>query len=805
MILHYLTIALRNLERQRLSAFINVLGLSLGLACFSLFLLYAVNEFSYDRFHTQGSNIYRVYDWWKFAGREGSESSSATPIGPAMKNDFADVENFVRIQAEGERLVRIDGKLQSAKLMFADPQILSVFTFPLIEGDTIYALKDPSNIILTRSKAMQFFGETKVVGKQIEIWEDGQYESFTVAGVTEDIPVNSTIRFEMLGSFDRVLNTPMGQKSASSWTMTIGISVYVQLRPGSNLMKEPERLASFRQQYFPNEAADLKKEGQWDGRGTLPTGYGLQPLANVHTDVNIDHGAADPKNIWMLVGIAGGVLVIACINFIILSIGRSAGRSKEVGVRKITGGRRKQLIFQFLAESMLLTFFSALLSVGIAQILLPFFNELSGQPLTFSFRQYPEMVALMLATITVTGVLAGSYPAFVLSGLRPTEVLKKKTKLAGSNFFTRSLVTFQFVISVVLIIVTVVILQQLSFMRSKDLGFQKEHVVMVAAQGTDTYQQFKQMLESQTAVTGVTASVMGMGAGEGQMGRAYDFEGKNEGVIEYPVDANFLSVMGMKLVAGRNFNPDLTSDTVISVIVNETLVVKGLNTTPEKVLGMQIQSARKDQSPKTIIGVVKDFHYEALTHNVRPQLFMQPADFKPSCFFVRLKNASPETVKLLQSAWKKVAPDLPFRYSFVDQKFDAFYKAEERWARIVGWAGNICVFLACLGLFGLASLASVNRTKEIGIRKVLGASVIGITRLLCRDFVMIVLIAIAIASPLAWYVMKQWLAHFAYSIELTWLTFVLTGLLVLAIAIVTVSFETIKAALADPAKSLRSE
>ena len=803
MIFHYITIALRNLERQKMSAFINVLGLSLGLACFSLFLLYAVHEFSYDRFHEKGANIYRVYEWWKFTEREGSAGSSATPIGPAMKSDLADVENFVRIQGPGESLVRVDGKMQSAKLTFADPQILSVFTFPLIAGDASRALDDPNNIVLTRSKALQFFGTTDVIGKQLEIRENGQYKPFIVTAVAEDVPANSTIRFDMLGSFDRVLNTTWGQESASSWTMTIGISVYVLLHPGSNLMNEPERLAAFRKTYFPNEGADLKKERLWDGRGEIPSNYGLQPLADVHTDITIDRGASDPKKIWMLIGISGGVLAIACINFIVLSIGRSAGRSREVGVRKISGSRRKQLISQFLSESMLLTLCSALLGLGIAQVLLPFFNEVSGRSLTLSFGEYPEMIGLLLATIIVTGVLAGSYPALVLSGLKPVEALKNKVRLAGSNLFTKSLVTFQFVLSVALIIATVVIIRQLSFMHTKDLGFQKEHVVAVAAQGAD-YKLFRQLIESHTAVNAITASSIGLGAGEGQMGGRCDLNGRQETVIEYPVEANFLEVMGMKLVVGRNFNADLTSDTVNAVIVNETLV-RALNTTPEKALGMQVPSFRKDSPPKTIIGVVRDFHYEALTRNVRPQWFVQPVEFKPSSFFVKLKAGHPEGLELVQSAWKKVAPDLPFRYSFLDEKFDAFYKAEERWGSIIGMAGNICIFLACLGLFGLASLTTANRTKEVGIRKVLGASVVSIARLLCHDFAILVLIAIVIASPLAWYAMDKWLAQFAYKIELSWLTFALTGLAALTIAVLTVGVQALKAALADPVRSLRSE
>jgi putative ABC transport system permease protein len=803
MILHYIKVALRNLERQKMLTFINVLGLSLGLACFSLFLLYAVHEFSYDRFHTKGDHIYRVYEWWKFTGRQGSATASATPIGPAMKSDLPDVDSFVRIQEPGESLVRVEGKLQSAKLTFADRQILTVFTFPLLAGDASKALNDPASIVLTRSKALQFFGTTDVLGRQMEIRENEEYKPFVITGVAEDLPPNSTIRFDMLGSFDRVLSTPWGRESASSWTMTIGISVYVLLRPGSTLMDDPGRLAAFRKAYFPGEASDLKKQQLWDGKGAIPSGYGLQPLADVHTNTTIDSGASDPKNIWILISISGGVLAIACINFIILSIGGSVRRSKEVGARKISGGRRKQLIFQFLSESMLLTLCSALLGLGIAQVLLPFFNEVSGRSLTLSFEQYPEMIALLVATILVTGVLAGSYPALILSALKPVEILKNKVRLAGSNFFTRSLVTFQFVLSVGLIIATVVILRQLSFMHTKDLGFEKEQVVMVAAQGAD-YKRFCQFLQAQTSVGAITASSIGLGADEGQMGGRCDLNGREETVIEYPVEANFLEAMGIDLVAGRNFNALLTSDTVHAVIVNETLV-SALNTTPEKAVGMQVPSFRKDSPPHTIIGVARDFHYEDLKRKVRSQWFVQPAEFKPSSFFVKLKPGHPEGLQLVESAWKKTAPDLPFRYSFLDQKFDAFYRAEERWASIIGAAGNVCIFLACLGLFGLASLTTANRTKEVGIRKVLGASVISIIRLLCRDFAILVILAVAIASPLAWYAMDKWLSEFAYKIELSWLIFVVTGLAALSLAVLTIGVQALRAALASPVRWLRSE
>lgn len=805
MILHYLTTSFRSLERRKMSTFIHVLGLSTGMAGFSLFLLYAVNEFSYDRFHLNGKNIYRVYDWWSFPDRRGTEPSSATPIGPAMKNDVADVRDFVRIQGTREMLIRIESEIQKANMMFADPQILSVFTFPLLAGDSAQALRDPNSVVLTRSTALRFFGTTQVLGRPIEIREDGEYKTVVVTGVAEDIPANSTLRFDVLASLDRVLNTPLGQQSSIRWTMTLGISTYVLLQPGSQLMSEPKRLASFRKKYFPTEGADLRVAGLWDGKGVVPAGYGLQPLENIHTGVDIDRSASDPNNIWILITISGGVLAIACINFVILSIASSAGRSKEVAVRKVTGSRQSQLIAQFLTESMVLTLASTFVGLAIAQLLLPLFNDLTGGSIRFSVERYPELVGLVAATALLTGLAAGSYPAFMLSSFRPVDALKKHIRLAGSNFFTKSLITFQFGLSVALITAMIVIVKQLHFMQSKDLGFDQEGIMAISVQNATAYEEFRRLLDNHTAIAGITGSLMGLGAGEGQMGRAYDFDGKAQGVIEYPVDANFLTVMDMKLVAGRNFNPQLTSDTLNAAIVNETLVSEGLGTTPEQALGMQLRSTRGDQPARTIIGVVRDFHFEALTRQVRPQMFVRPSHFTPSAFFVRLRNLDHETIESVRAAWKKAAPDLPFTYSFLDEKFDSFYKKEERWARITAWAGNICIVLACMGLFGMVSLATANRTKEIGIRKVLGASAAKITALLCTDSAKLVTAGIAIASPLAFYGMAQWLGQFAYRIELTWLIPVLAALLVVTVAMLTVGIQAVRAAMADPVKSLRSE
>jgi putative ABC transport system permease protein len=809
MLLHYFKIAWRNLERQKMLTLINVSGLSIGIACFSLFLLYAVHEFSYDRFHVNAANIHRVYSWWKFDGREGSEPASATPIGPAMKNDLTDVEDFVRIQGGGAQLVRARGEVHRVSLSFADPQIFSVFTFPLLSGDAKTALIDPHYVVLTRSKAMQLFGEINVVGEPIEIKTDKGLETFTVSAIAEDIPVNSSISFGILGSMDHLLATEMGRASSNSWTMTIGISIYVLLKPGSTLMHDEEKIASFRQKYFQEEDVVPKKKGGQDEKSAHASGYGLQPITDVHTGSKIDPwNATNATNIWILLAIAGSILLIACINFVVLAIGRSAGRSREVGVRKVIGSTRKRLVSQFLAESLLLTVLSALLGLVAAQALLPFFNELSGRSLSFSFVRYPEMAGWLAGAVLLAGLLAGSYPAFVLSSFKPVDALKNTIRVAGSNLFTKSLVTFQFVVSMVLIVSMVVILKQLSFMQSMNLGFDKENVVMISASDADrekVYPLFRQALIENTEILGITGSDMGMGAGEGQMGRGYDFNGKVQGVIEYPVDENFLKVLDMRIVAGRNFDPSITSDTVSSVIVNEALVRNALNTTPDKALGMEIRSPKGGTS-KIVIGVIKDFNFEALTRAVRPQLFLQPAKFGPSAFFVRLKPGDPSSaLEQIQSAWKEVANDLPFRYSFLDDKFDAFYKSEQRWGSIVAWAGNITVFLACLGLFGLTSLAVVNRTKEIGIRKILGASVINVVSLLSTHFAKLIIIAILIASPVAWYATSRWLEAFAYRIDLSWWIFLVTGASIMIIALTTVAVQVLKAALMDPVNSLRSE
>ena len=810
---NYFKLALRNLLQQKVLASINIIGLSIGLACFMLFLLFAVNQLSFDRFHKNSANIYRVVEWIEgFPDREpGGEAFGGVPLGPAIKQDFGDVENFVRIQTGfDDNLIKVDNKVTRSKVSFADPEIFSMFSFKIIEGNAA-ALKDQRKVVITKQKALQLFGKTNVVGQRVNIKIEKAFEPFIVGAVAEDIPLNSSIQFNIVGSYAYLLSR-MEKENINNWHMQIGSETYVQLRKESKLMNEPARLAQFRKKYYPDEEAEFKKNGEWNGKGALPVTFRLQPLLNVHTNAKIGGitQAIDTKYIWILIAIASGILIIACINFTTLAIGRSAGRSKEVGVRKVMGGKRSQLISQFLTESILLAFLSGLLALIISKSLLPLFNDLSGFEMNFSFSQFPELVWLLFILILLTGLLAGFYPALVLSGFNPLNVLKNKTRLGGSNLFTKSLVTLQFVLSIVFIISTVIILQQVKYMRSQNLGINKENVIVVDAEGTDAaklYPLLKQKLRAAIGVAGITASEMGLGEGTGMMGTAFDYKGETKGVIEYPVDPNYLKVLGVKLITGRDFDPYLSADTVNSIIVNEALL-RDFGFTMSNATGQQLSEKNfgGKNKPRIIIGVVQNFNFDRLTQHVRSQIFVQPSTLNARKFFVRIKQGDPQkAIATINSAWKSLAPDIPFQYSFLDENFDRFYKMEERWSKIVGWAGSVSIFLACLGLFGLASLTAVNRTKEIGIRKVLGASVLSIAALLSKNFLKLVVLALIIAIPLTLYFMNVWLQSYAYRIEMGWQVFAIVSFSSLLIALVTVSFQSIKAAIANPVKSLRTE
>lgn len=798
MLKHYFRLAIRHLAKQKLLTAINIVGLSLGLACCILFMLYAVNEFSYDRFHAHADRIYRVNEVFMRDDIEQGMGGLYVPLGPAMKKEFPDVENYTRISMPGDQVVRIDHQLTRISTSYADPQVLSIFSFPLLKGNPSTALNDPHALIITKEKALQLFGSTDILGRTIEIKKDTLFEPFTITGVTENIPDNSSIHFGLLGSY-AYLMTGERKDGANNWHMTFGDETYVLLHKGSHLATEPARLLQFRHKYNPDEQ-DAK------------TNFGLQSITQLHTNTHIDAGppgmTTDPKNIWVLLAIAGGIVLIASINFTTLAIARSAGRAKEIGVRKVIGGKRIQLIYQFLTESLLLTLTSAVLALVLAYTLLPWFNQLSGKELTLSFIRWPQLAWMLGGLVMIVGLAAGCYPALVLSGFNAVAVLKNKIKMGGENLFTRGLVTFQFVLSIGLIIATLVILQQVAYMRSKDMGLVKENTIVVNADDVDgkkVYPLFSQSLHTNKDILGIGASQIGLGEGQGYMGGGFDFNGKKGGAIEYPVDTSFIKILGMQLIAGRNFSGSRAMDTAGAVIVNATLARDEMGLIPEQAIGQQFKTG-KGNDYKTIIGVVKDFNFEKLNRKVRAQLFFMPPDFSPARIFVKVRGGDPSAaIAAMGAAWKSIVPDLPFRYSFLDEDLDRWYKAEMRWRDIIGWAGGISIFLACLGLFGLAALTAINRIKEIGIRKVLGASVMEIVQLLTGGFLRLVLLASVIASPAAWYFMNKWLQQFAYRIDIGWWIFAATAIIAIGIAAITIGLQAFKAARANPVKNLRTE
>ena len=812
MLKHYFKIAFRNLSRQKILSFINVSGLSIGLACFSLFLLYSVNEFSFDRFHKNGDNIYRVYRWTEAMNSQEASGDvyMPSPLGAAMKTDLPDVKEYVRLsEGWGESFIKVDGVVRRMNVSYTDASIFNVFSFPIKYGTAPGALKELQNIVLTRKTAIQLFGTDNAIGRTIEIKVDDNFVPFTVSAVAENIPANSSIQFDLLGNFNYLETTSGAKRGVNNWNRSAYIT-YVQLNEGSGLANDVQKLAAFRHKYYPDEEKELRASGfKWEGN-KVPVRYGLQPLKAGHTDTKIWGGSVEqvnPKTIWILLSIAAGVLLIACINFTTLAIGRSARRAKEVGVRKVIGSERKHLITQFLAEAILLSVLSLVIGLVLAKFLLPYFNKLSGRELQFSFSLYPEMGWMLAGLTLLVGLLAGSYPALILSGFRPIEVLKSKIRVSGSNIFTKSLVTFQFALSIGLIICTMVILQQTKYMSDKYPGFNKENIVVVNASDTKTreiYPLFKQALAGRTDIAGVASAELGLGEGTGWSRSGFEYNGIHKDVFEYFIDHEYIPLMGMKLLAGRNFDPKITDDTVTSVIVNEAMV-RDMGWTMENAVGQQIKGYMETKTP-VVIGVVQNFNYRPFKEEVKPQMFHQYSDYAPYKFFVRIKPGNPApALGAMESAWKAVVIDLPFKYAFLDESLDNFYRSERKWSSIIGWAGGISVFLACLGLFGLASLAAINRTKEIGIRKVLGASLPGIVRLLSKDFLRLVVVALVIAAPFAWYFMNRWLQDFAYRISIGWWVFIVAGSLAVIIAFLTIGFQAVKAGVANPVKSLRTE
>ncbi len=799
MLKNYLKIALRNLLRHKGYSFINVAGLAVGITCCLLILLFVQDELSYDRYHEKAGRIYRLVVENEAEGRVFQNALSSAPMVPALLRDYPEIESAARFYPVDASVMVSYGerRFYEERFFYADAAAFEIFTFPFIKGDPKTALNAPNTIVLTEEMAHKFFGDEDPLGKIIKV--DLQRD-YLVTGVIKNIPNNSHLRFDFLASFQS-LESILGE-ALQSWTYNPFFS-YLLLRRDYPARELDGKIASLFEKNIAEQLQSL--------------GWRLQPYLQPLTDIHLHplgnelYAQGDIRYIYIFSAIALFILVIACINFMNLATARSEMRSREVGMRKILGSQQRQLVAQFIGESVLMALIATLIAVVLIELILPSFNAIANRELAIDYSNNPLLLVGLFALTLFVGVLAGSYPAFFLSAIKPLEVFKSRTATGWRGFLSRqALVVFQFGISIILMIGTVVVYNQLDYLRKKKLGYNQEQVVVVPIKDAGLLEQrqtFKHALLQSPSVSRVTFTSRYPGIGTwGTVARRPDRpEVQVTDMKVLLTDFDYIETLNIALLAGRSFSAEMDAITgaTRAVILNETAARALGWSAPAEAVGQTINALGNRSG--TIIGVVKDFHFQTLHMGMQP-LMMVPA---PDGYgYAMLRIAAHDiggTLEHVKNAWTVFAPQWPFEYLFLDDNFGKQYEAEQRLGKIFGAFGGIAIFIACLGLFGLASFTAGRRTREIGIRKVLGATASGIVKLLSREFVKLVLVANVIAWPVAYFAMNKWLQSFAYRIDIGWWIFALAGGLALLIALLTVSMQAIKAALANPVEALRYE
>lgn len=807
---NYFKIAVRNLLKQKLYSFINIFGLAVGLTFCLLVFLFANDELSFDQFHENKDDIYRLFRQPLVSDTPFDiDIFTPLPAGQAMLDDFPEVESFARLTPFGSMVIRHEYELFSQSgFAFADPSMFNIFSLPFKYGSSTSALSSPNTTVITEEIATKYFGDENPVGEFLSIRVNEVFQDFKIDGVLEPIPGNSSLQFELLIPAQTVINNfEQYSRVEDSWRGTRTYT-FVQLRPGSDLGQVQEKLPDFINTYMGDTFDTMRENGRLSSSGP-PVIYNLQPLLDIHLNPDIPGGFVAPSNpiySYVLAGIAFAVLLIACFNFMILSIGRSTKRFKEVGLRKVVGASRKQLMAQFWGEAILITFIAFLLGLLFAELLLPLFNDLANKELSLSLSLSSVNVLIGLGIIFVlTGLIAGSYPALVLSGFKPIQSLKSGLKIQGSNSFTKSLVVAQFGLSIFLITATFIMSNQLSYMQEKNLGFSGEQVVVVPTAGLDgerTLQLFRNKLGNETDILSMSGANSSLSTGLWRRGYVFNDEVMTSSVLR--VDPNYLETLQMNLIAGRDFDPLLSSDSTASIIVNQAFMQHhGLEL---DYIGQSFPIDWGWMVEPKIIGVVEDFNYQSLISEVEPVLiYMNPRDPILN-LVIRIKPEDMSTsIAKIENTWNQITNEIPFSYSFLDDNMASLYTNEQRWSKILSYSSFLAILIACLGLFGLAGIISIQRQKEIGIRKVLGATTQGITLMLTSGIAKLVILSIVISSPVAWFVMNNWLEGFAYRIEISPWLFISSGMISLLIALLTVSYQSIKAAIQDPVQNLKTE
>lgn len=800
MLKNYLTVAFRNLRDHKAYSFINIAGLAVGVACCMLILLYVLDELSYDRFNRNYDRIYRVVADLKMEGREVDMATTPAPVGPALVSEFPEVVQYARVSPTPNMLIRYKNNVfNETRFFWADSTLFDIFTVKFLEGNPKTALRRHHCVVLTESLAKKYFGSEDPIGK-IMNFEDGT--PYTVTGVIEDCPANSHFQYDMFASMSSA-----DFARNRSW-LGGGFYTYILLRDGASAASLQHKFPALIRKYAgPQLYRALGITfSDWQKKGNSYK-FRLERLASIHLYSHLDYEMGpngDIKYVYMFSVIALFILMIACINFMNLSTARSSVRSREVGVRKVLGSSKTQLVRQFLSESFLLTSISVLVAVTLVELILPLFNILSGKHLTTGYFNNWLALPVLLATVLVVGLIAGSYPSFFLSSFQPARVLKGHDTRSKGNLLRSGLVVFQFAISIVLFISTFVVYHQLMYIQNAKLGFDKDHILVVQrAWALESHADaFKHELMKNGDILDASNStnIPGVTFGENVF-RAENTQGAQQYLMSMmSSDYDFAKAMGLEVDEGRYFSRQFPSDS-FAVVLNESAVRMFGLTDP---VGKRIFFVGSDK-PFEIIGVVKDFHYESLHERIRPlviTLYIGQTPYLPIRF--RTSNIS-GLLSFIKGEWKKFVPGKPFEYYFLDQDISRLYRAEQQTGEVFTAFSFLAILIACLGLFGLAAFTAERRTKEIGIRKTLGSSIAGIVFLLSKDFTKWVLIANVIAWPVAYYFMNNWLKDFAYRIELNPWTFVLSGVLALTIAEVTVGFHAMRAAAANPVEALRYE
>ncbi len=788
---NYILTAYRNSLKNKLYAGINVLGLAIGITCCLFIVLYVQHEQSYDQFHEKKDRIFKVY---RTSDRDGIGEIGPTsaPYAEALENDFPEeVEASVRIMPRQGLITYGENAFTGDDISFVGRDFLKVFTFPLIQGDPATALNEPSSAVLTEEMAKKYFGDQDPIGQTLEY--ENEY-SLVVTGVLAPIPETSHIKFDFLTSVHRFEQ----EEWFSSWWNN-NMMTYVLLKEGAEEKAVEEQFPAFMEKYLGD---DFERLG-------IRLGLTLKPMTDVYFasdtefDVWVEHG--NQSMTYIFLAIALFILLIACINFMNLATARAARRSAEVGVRKALGANRSDLIYQFFGESFLTTFVAVLLTIVLISALLPAFNQFAEVNLMLPTNiSFP---LLLLGVVVGVGLLAGSYPALFLSAFVPVKALKGGVRVGRKGESMRKgLVIFQFVISIILIVAVMVVNQQMRYVQNQRLGFDKEQVILLEVDNDELYNQqqsFKDRLRQNARIANV--SVMSGEPGGFHDMYAFNVEGKEEEAVMNTVftDTDYVTTLGLTIVAGRNFSPQFSTDTLEAIIINET-AARSLEWAPEEALGKEIVNPFSDSIPRRVVGVVEDYHFASLHHEIDPLAIMMGDDSRMIAIKTTAGDMAP-VIDLVSDTWSSIVSQHPFSFTFLDESYDQLYRAEQKQGQIFTLFAGIAVFIACLGLFGLVTFVAEQRIKEIGVRKVLGASVLQLVHLLTKDFAILVVTALVIASPIAYYIMQQWLADFAYRVTIPWWIFVLAGLVATFIAMITVSVQSVKAAISNPVDALRSE